>query len=162
MGHVRPPFLTVANMRAVIQRVSRASVTVDSEITGEINAGLLVLLGIHKDDGEAEIKWMVDKVTNLRIFEDDDGKMNRSLLDTSGAMLVVSQFTLYGDCRKGRRPGYSSAAPPKSAEDLYQQFIDAVKQKNIPTASGRFQAHMDVELVNDGPVTLLLDSSKLL
>ena len=161
MGHVRPPFLTVANMRAVIQRVSRASVTVDSEITGEINAGLLVLLGIHKDDGEAEINWMVDKVTNLRIFEDDDGKMNRSLLDTGGAMLVVSQFTLYGDCRKGRRPGYSSAAPPKSAEDLYQQFIDAVKQKNIPTASGRFQAHMDVELVNDGPVTLLLDSSKL-
>lgn len=162
MGHVRTPFLTVANMRAVIQRVSRASVTVDSEITGEINAGLLVLLGIHKDDGEAEIKWLADKVINLRIFEDDDGKMNLSLLDTGGAMLVVSQFTLYGDCRKGRRPGYSSAAPPKSAEDLYQHFIDAVKQKNIPTASGRFQAHMDVELVNDGPVTLLLDSSKLL
>lgn len=148
-------------MRAVIQRVSRASVTVDSERTGEIGAGLLVLLGIHKDDGEQEIKWMVDKIINLRIFEDNDGKMNRSLLDTNGAMLVVSQFTLYGDCRKGRRPGYSNAAPPTSAKHLYQQFIDTVKQKNISTASGRFQAHMDVELVNDGPVTLLLDSSKL-
>lgn len=148
-------------MRAVIQRVSRASVTVDSEITGKIDAGLLILLGIHKDDGETEIKWLVDKVINLRIFEDADGKMNHSLLDTGGAMLVVSQFTLYGDCRKGRRPGYSNAAPPKDAKNLYQQFIAAVQQKNISTASGRFQAHMDVELVNDGPVTLLLDSSKL-
>ena len=148
-------------MRAVIQRVSRASVTVDFETTGEIGAGILVLLGIHKDDGAQEIKWMVDKVINLRIFEDEDGKMNYSLLDTGGAMLIVSQFTLYGDCRKGRRPGYSTAASPDSAKSLYQQFIDTVKQKNISTASGRFQAHMDMELVNDGPVTLLLDSSKL-
>lgn len=148
-------------MRAVIQRVSSASVTVYSTITGTIEAGLLVLLGIHKDDGEKEIKWMVDKITNLRIFEDKEGKMNYSLIDTNGAMLVVSQFTLYGDCRKGRRPGYSSAAPPEKAKKLYQQFIDTVKQKQIVTASGRFQAHMDVELVNDGPVTLLIDSSKL-
>ncbi len=148
-------------MRAVIQRVSKASVTVDSKITGEIGPGLLVLLGIHKDDREQEIKWMVEKVINLRIFEDENGKMNRSLVDSNGAMLVVSQFTLYGDCRKGRRPGYSSAAPPEKAKSLYQQFIDSVQQKDIFVASGRFQAHMDVELVNDGPVTLLLDSSKL-
>lgn len=148
-------------MRAVIQRVSSASVRVDSEITGQIEAGLLVLLGIHKDDGEQEIEWMAEKIINLRIFEDADGKMNRSLIDTNGAMLVVSQFTLYGDCRKGRRPGYSSAAPPEIANSLYQQFMDAVRQKDISVASGRFQAHMDVELVNDGPVTLLLDSSKI-
>jgi D-tyrosyl-tRNA(Tyr) deacylase len=148
-------------MRAVIQRVSSASVTVDSNITGTIEAGVLVLLGIHKDDGEKEIKWMVDKIANLRIFEDKEDKMNYSLIDTKGAMLVVSQFTLYGDCRKGRRPGYSNAAPPKKAKKLYQQFIETVKQKQIVTASGKFQAHMDVELVNDGPVTLLIDSSKL-
>ncbi len=148
-------------MRAVIQRVSSASVTVDSETTGEIRAGLLVLLGIHKDNTEAEIKWMADKIINLRVFEDDNGKMNLSLVDTGGSMLVVSQFTLYGDCRKGRRPGYSNAAPPEQAEVQYLQFIDTVIQKNVVTASGRFQAHMDVELVNDGPVTLLLDSSKL-
>lgn len=148
-------------MRAVIQRVSSASVTVNSEITGKIEAGLLVLLGIHKDDEDTELEWMVEKIINLRIFEDTDGKMNRSLIDTGGAMLVVSQFTLYGDCRKGRRPGYSSAAPPEKAKSLYQQFINAVKRKQIVTASGKFQAHMDVQLVNDGPVTLLLDSSKL-
>jgi len=148
-------------MRAVIQRVSSASVTANSEPKGEIDAGILVLLGIHKDDGEPELQWMVNKIINLRIFEDKKGKMNRSLIDTGGAMLVVSQFTLYGDCRKGRRPGYSNAAPPEKAKKYYQQFIDAVKQKQIVTASGRFQAHMDVELVNDGPVTLLLDSSKL-
>jgi len=148
-------------MRAVIQRVSRASVSVDSEVTGEINGGLLVLLGIHKDDSKKEIKWMTDKVINLRIFEDTNGKMNRSLIDTGGALLIVSQFTLYGDCRKGRRPGYSTAALPDDAKMLYQEFIDTVKQKGIPTACGRFQAHMDVELINDGPVTLLLDSSKL-
>ncbi len=148
-------------MRAVIQRVSKASVTVDSKVTGKIGPGLLVLLGIHKDDREQEIQWMVEKIINLRIFEDDNGKMNRSLIDTNGAMLVVSQFTLYGDCRKGRRPGYSSAAAPEKAKPLYLQFLEAVKQKDISTASGRFQAHMDVDLVNDGPVTLLLDSSKL-
>lgn len=147
-------------MRAVIQRVSRASVTVDSDITGQIGAGLLVLLGLHRDDGEQEIRWMVEKISNLRIFEDEDGKMNRSLFDTGGEMLVVSQFTLYGDCRKGRRPGYSTAAPPDKAESLYLQFVKEVTEQNIPVSCGRFQAHMDVELVNDGPVTLLLDSSK--
>ncbi len=147
-------------MRAVIQRVSSASVKVDTEITGRIGHGLLVLLGIHHDDGDSEIKWMAEKVCNLRIFEDDDGKMNRSLLDTGGAMLVVSQFTLYGDCRKGRRPGYSSAAPPEQANALYEKFIDTVKVLGIETACGKFQAHMQVSLVNDGPVTLLLDSNK--
>lgn len=148
-------------MRAVIQRVSRASVTVDSKITGTIQAGLLVLLGIHKDDSEKEIKWLTEKIITLRIFEDNEGKMNRSLIDTGGAMLIVSQFTLYGDCRKGRRPGYSTAALPNHAKILYHEFIDTIKNKGIKTASGKFQAHMDVELVNDGPVTLLLDSSKL-
>ena len=148
-------------MRAVIQRVSSASVTVGDEITGKIEAGLLVLLGIHKNDGDQELQWMVDKIINLRIFEDEKGKMNLSLKDTHGAMLVVSQFTLYGDCRKGRRPGYSSAASPDKAKAQYLQFIATVKQKQIAVASGKFQAHMDVKLVNDGPVTLLLDSSKL-
>ncbi len=147
-------------MRAVIQRVSQATVQVDSQTTGTIGNGLLVLLGIHHDDGDQEIKWMTDKISNLRIFEDDNGKMNLSLLDTGGAMLVVSQFTLYGDCRKGRRPGYSAAAPPEHANDLYQKFITASKKTGIETASGRFQTHMNVSLVNDGPVTLLLDSSK--
>lgn len=147
-------------MRAVIQRVSRASVTVNSEITGAIEAGLLVFLGVHGEDGEKEIKWLSEKIINLRIFEDEQGKMNRSLLDTGGAILIVSQFTLYGDCRKGRRPGYSAAASPDHAKTLYQKFIQSIKQMGIRTASGTFQAHMDVALVNDGPVTLLLDSSK--
>ena len=147
-------------MRAVIQRVSSAAVTVDTKTVGEIGAGLLIFLGIHHKDGELELKWMADKVCNLRIFEDEKGKMNRSLLDTGGAMLVVSQFTLYGDCRKGRRPGYSAAAPPEHANVLYEQFILHVGETGIKTASGKFQAHMDVKLVNDGPVTLLLDSSK--
>lgn len=148
-------------MRAVVQRVSRASVTVDTKITGEIGPGLLVLLGIHESDGENEVKWLADKIIHLRIFEDEAGKMNRSLLDTGGAMLIVSQFTLYGDCRKGRRPGYSTAAPPDKADALYHRFINEVKKKNVTAACGTFQAHMAVELVNDGPVTLLLDSSKL-
>lgn len=147
-------------MRAVIQRVNSASVTVGDDITGKIGHGLLVLLGIHHEDGDSETKWMAEKISNLRIFEDDDGKMNRSLLDTGGAMLVVSQFTLYGDCRKGRRPGYSSAAPPEQANVLYKKFIDTVKVLGIETACGTFQAHMQVSLVNDGPVTLLLDSNK--
>ncbi len=147
-------------MRAVIQRVSRASVTVDTKITGAIEGGLLIFLGVHGDDGEKEIKWLSEKIANLRIFEDEQGKMNRSLLDTGGAMLIVSQFTLYGDCRKGRRPGYSAAAAPDHAKTVYQKFIQSIKQMGIHTASGTFQAHMDVALVNDGPVTLLLDSSK--
>ena len=148
-------------MRAVIQRVSSASVTVGSKNTGAIASGLLVFLGIHRDDGTQEIKWMSDKIRNLRIFEDNEGKMNRSLIDTGGAMLVISQFTLYGDCRKGRRPGYSAAAPPEQANALYEQFITHVTESGIETASGKFQAHMEVSLVNDGPVTLLLDSNKI-
>ena len=148
-------------MRAVIQRVSSASVTVEKKIIGEIQAGLLVFLGIHHDDGDMELKWISDKISNLRIFEDGGGKMNLSLLDTGGAMLVVSQFTLYGDCRKGRRPGYSAAAPPEQANALYEQFITRIKETGIKTASGTFQAHMEVKLRNDGPVTLLLDSSKI-
>jgi D-tyrosyl-tRNA(Tyr) deacylase len=147
-------------MRAVVQRVSRASVRVDRQLTGSIGAGLVVFIGIHGTDGLAEIQWMADKVTNLRIFDDEEGKMNRSLLDLGKEMLIVSQFTLYGDCRKGRRPGYSDAAPPAHAEPVYQGFIKEVQRRGIPIATGRFQASMEVELVNDGPVTLLIDSEK--
>ena len=147
-------------MRAVIQRVSRASVRVDRHLTGSIGSGLVVFIGIHGTDGPAEIQWMVDKVTNLRIFDDEEGKMNRSLLDLGKEMLIVSQFTLYGDCRKGRRPGYSDAAPPAHAEPVYQRFIEEVQRRGIMVATGRFQASMEVELVNDGPVTLLIDSEK--
>jgi len=147
-------------MRAVIQRVSQASVAVDSDTTGIIGPGILLLLGVHQDDGKREVQWLAEKVCNLRIFEDKRGKMNLSLLDTGGAMLIVSQFTLYGNCRKGRRPGYSSAAPPDKAKKLYKDFISYVTAMGVETASGRFQAHMDVSLINDGPVTLLLDSSR--
>lgn len=147
-------------MRAVIQRVKSASVTVDSKLVSEIGAGLLIFLGVAKEDTEADIAYMVNKVANLRIFEDKEGKMNCSLLETGGAALVVSQFTLYGDCRKGRRPSFINAARPESANVLYEQFITALKKQNIPTQGGTFQAMMDVQLVNDGPVTILLDSSK--
>lgn len=148
-------------MRAVIQRVSRAVVTVDQEQVGAIGPGLVVLLGIHREDQGKDMDWLVDKIVHLRIFEDTEGKMNRSLLDTGYAMLIISQFTLYGDCRQGRRPGYSSAARPEQAEALYERFIKAVRQYGIQTETGRFQATMAVELVNDGPVTLLLDSAKM-
>ena len=148
-------------MRAVIQRVSRASVTVDGTITAEISKGVVVFLGIHKGDTEKQIVWMIDKINNLRIFPDPAGKMNISLADIRAEMLIVSQFTLYGDCRKGRRPGYSEAAPPEQAELIYNQFIEAARSRDIPLATGTFQAMMDVALVNDGPVTLLLDSDKL-
>jgi D-tyrosyl-tRNA(Tyr) deacylase len=146
-------------MRGVVQRVNRAQVTIHEEMIGSIRSGIVVLLGIHTDDGEREARWMADKIVNLRIFEDEQGLMNRSLLDVGGEMLIVSQFTLYGDCRKGRRPGYSAAARPEIAEPLYERFIQMVRQMGITTATGRFQAMMQVELVNDGPVTLLLDSS---
>lgn len=148
-------------MRAVIQRVSRATVTVDQEQVGAIGQGLVVLLGIHREDQKADLDWLVDKIVHLRVFEDAEGKMNRSLLDTGGAMLIVSQFTLYGDCRKGRRPGYSTAARPEQAEALYENFVRAVQEQGVVTATGRFQAAMAVDLVNDGPVTLLLDSAKI-
>ena len=147
-------------MRSVIQRVKSCCVTVNGEIIGRIEAGLLVLLGIHSGDSKKEIDWMADKIINLRIFEDDTGKMNRSLVDTCGSMLIVSQFTLYGDCRKGRRPGYSQAAPPEVAEPLYRQFVEQIQKRGITTATGKFGAVMDVALTNDGPVTLLLDSEK--
>ncbi len=148
-------------MRAVVQRVSRAKVVVSQQELGAIGPGLVIFLGIHGRDGTDQIQWMADKIANLRIFEDDDGKMNRSLLDLDREMLIISQFTLYGDCRKGRRPGYSDAAPPAHAEPLYLRFVETVRQLGVHVATGRFQAAMEVELVNDGPVTLLIDSDKL-
>ncbi len=147
-------------MRAVIQRVQSASVKVDGELVSEIGAGLLIFLGIAHEDTETELEYIANKVANLRIFEDADGKMNCSLLDIGGSALVVSQFTLYGDCRKGRRPSFINAARPEVANALYEQFITALEQQNIPTQGGTFQAMMDVQLVNDGPVTILLDSDK--
>lgn len=147
-------------MRAVIQRVTSARVTVDGRETGVIGPGLLVLLGVHSDDEHRDVSWLAGKIVNLRIFEDSEGKMNRSLLDTGGAMLIVSQFTLLGDCRKGRRPSWSSAAPPETANTLYRDFIAAVDDFGISTESGEFQAMMEVSLVNSGPVTMLLDSHK--
>jgi len=147
-------------MRAVIQRVTSAHVTVDGREIGAIGRGLLVLLGVHRDDKPRDVTWLAEKIVNLRIFEDNDAKMNRSLLDTGRAMLIVSQFTLMGDCRKGRRPSWSCAAPPEKAEQLYLDFIDAVDAAGINTARGKFQAIMEVSLVNSGPVTILLDSHK--
>lgn len=147
-------------MRAVIQRVKFASVTINGQVTGSIGPGVAVFLGIHRNDGEAASDWMADKIVNLRLFPDQDEKMNLSLADIGAEMLIVSQFTLYGDCRKGRRPGYSEAAPPEVAEPLYNQFIKQVNKKGIRTATGTFQAKMEVSLINDGPVTLLVDSTK--
>jgi D-aminoacyl-tRNA deacylase len=147
-------------MRACIQRVSTASVVVDGEVTGQIGRGLLVLLGVAATDTDAELAWLADKVVGLRIFEDDEGKMNRSLAEVGGAMLVVSQFTLYGDCRKGRRPSFIAAAPPEQAEAMYEQFVARVAGQGIPTATGRFRAHMEVQLVNDGPVTIWIDTAE--
>jgi D-aminoacyl-tRNA deacylase len=147
-------------MRAVVQRVSRASVTVEGRITGEIGAGLLVLLGVGREDTPAVAASMAEKVANLRIFEDDQEKMNLSLLDVKGAALVVSQFTLYGDARGQRRPSFISAAPPEQAAALYEEFNEALRRLGITVATGVFQAMMSVELVNEGPVTILLDSDK--
>lgn len=147
-------------MRAVIQRVSQAEVLVKGRVTGKINGGILVLVGVHNDDGENDVSWMADKLVHLRIFEDAAGRMNRSLLDIQGEMLIVSQFTLLGDCRRGRRPSWSSAAPPERANFLYRKLVDTVAAYGIRTATGEFQAMMDVSLVNDGPVTLMLDSQK--
>lgn len=148
-------------MRAVIQRVSQASVTVEGEITGQIERGFLVLLGVGNDDTEDDAAYLAGKVVGLRVFEDADGKMNLSLADVGGAMLVVSQFTLYGDARKGRRPSFIEAARPEKANQLYESFCAEVRGQGIHVETGRFQKHMDVALVNDGPVTLLLDSGKL-
>lgn len=147
-------------MRAVVQRVSQASVCVDNQICGAIGPGLLVLLGVGKNDSAQDAALLADKIANLRIFDDEHGLMNLSLLETQGEMLVVSQFTLFGDCRKGRRPSYSTAAPPAEAIRLYEQFIHEARAKQIPVATGIFQAMMHVALVNNGPVTLLLDTEK--
>lgn len=147
-------------MRAVIQRVSRAKVTVDGELTGEIGQGILILLGVSKTDTEDEALYLLEKTLNLRIFEDADGKMNLSLLDIKGELLVVSQFTLYGDTRKGRRPSFIDAAAPVDAKRLYEFFAAEARGQLAHVGTGRFQAMMDVELVNDGPVTILLDSDK--
>lgn len=147
-------------MRAVIQRVTSAKVTVDDRQTGAIGEGLLALLGVHNDDEQKDITWLADKIINLRIFDDKDGKMNHSLKDTGGSMLIVSQFTLLADCRKGRRPSWSEAAPPDKARQMYEEFIQVVADSGITTATGEFQAMMDVSLVNSGPVTILLDSHK--
>ena len=145
-------------MKAVIQRVKRAKVTVDGEITGEIASGVLVLLGVSNDDAESNARFLVDKIINLRIFNDTEGKMNLSLLDISGSLLVVSQFTLYSDTRKGRRPSYIDAAPPQRANELYEYFVAESRKVVTNVQTGRFQAMMDVELVNDGPVTIILES----
>lgn len=147
-------------MRAVIQRVTSARVTVAGQETGAIGSGLLVLLGVHALDQQQDVRWLAEKTVHLRIFEDPAGKMNRSLLDTGGAMLIVSQFTLLGDCRKGRRPSWSSAAPPDTAKALYHDFINAVRTLGVPVQHGKFQAMMEVSLINSGPVTMLLDSHK--
>jgi D-tyrosyl-tRNA(Tyr) deacylase len=147
-------------MRAVLQRVSRAKVTVDGAVTGEIGAGLLVLVAVGRGDTAETAATMVDRVLKLRIFNDEQGKMNLSLLDTAGALLVVSQFTLYGDARGQRRPSFLGAAPPDQGKTLYEEFVSAARARGVKVETGVFQAHMSVELTNDGPVTILLDSDK--
>ena len=145
-------------MRALVQRVSESSVTVDGQTVGSIGKGVLVLLGVSKGDTEKEAEWLSEKIPNLRIFEDDAGKMNLSLIDIGGELLAVSQFTLAGDCKKGRRPSFDKAAPPETAETLYEYFTKMVAEKGIRVETGRFRAMMKVHLVNDGPVTLVVDS----
>jgi D-aminoacyl-tRNA deacylase len=148
-------------MRAVVQRVSRAQVAVDGKVCGSIGTGLLVLLGVAADDGDADVAYLVEKTAGLRVFEDAAGKMNRSVDEARGALLVVSQFTLYGDVRRGRRPSFDHAAPPQMADALYQRYVEMLRGKGLQVETGVFQAMMEVELVNDGPVTILLDSKKL-
>lgn len=147
-------------MRAVLQRVSEARVRVNGEIVGEIGRGLLVLLGVGQEDSEADARFLAEKTAGLRIFEDAQGKMNLAVEEVAGAVLVVSQFTIYGDCRQGRRPGFSAAAPPAQADALYRQYVERLRARGLPVATGMFQTAMAVELINDGPVTLLLDSHK--
>jgi len=150
-----------AAMRAVVQRVSRASVKVSAELTGGIDQGLLVLVGVAQDDSAVDADYIADKIVGLRIFEDEDGKMNRSVLDTGGAVLAVSQFTLFGDVRRGKRPSFDAAARPEHAKELYEYFVNRVRTHGLRCETGRFQEMMQVELVNQGPVTILLDSKKL-
>jgi D-aminoacyl-tRNA deacylase len=148
-------------MRAVVQRVSRAKVVVNGEITGQIGLGVLVLLGVACDDTEADAVYLAEKICGLRIFEDNQGKMNRSTQEAGGAVLVVSQFTLYGDVRRGKRPSFDAAAPPEQARGLYEFFVERIRESGLRCETGRFQETMQVELVNEGPVTILLDSKKL-
>ena len=147
-------------MRAVVQRVASSRVSVDENITGEIERGLLVLLGVTHEDSSADVDYLLEKIVNLRIFEDENEKMNLSLKDINGELLVVSQFTLYGDCRKGRRPNFTNAAKPDLANELYEEFIEKTRKEGIVTQTGQFGAHMMVDLTNDGPVTILLESNR--
>jgi len=147
-------------MRVVIQRVSSARVRVEGKILGEIGKGFLVLLGVGKEDTEKDADWLAEKIVGLRVFEDEQGRFNLSLQEVGGEILIVSQFTLYGDCRKGRRPSFDHSAPPERAEKLYNYFVEKVKEKGIKVATGKFQALMEVELVNQGPVTLIIDTQK--
>jgi D-tyrosyl-tRNA(Tyr) deacylase len=146
-------------MRALLQRVTQATVVVEGAVVGEIGPGLLILLGVAKPDTAADAAFLVEKALNLRIFPDAEGKMNRSLIDTGGSLLVVSQFTLYGDCRKGRRPGFDAAAPAEQARALYESFVEIARRSGLRVETGVFQAHMEVALVNDGPVTLMLETN---
>ncbi len=147
-------------MRAVIQRVNAARVEVKAEVAGQIEDGLVVFLGVGREDGPADSDYLAGKIAGLRIFEDTEGLMNLSVQDTGGAILSISQFTLFGDCRKGRRPGFSAAAPPEQAEELYEHFTENLRRQGIAVAKGRFQAEMRIIVDNDGPVTILLDSKK--
>ena len=148
-------------MRAVVQRVSEADVTVENKVVGSIQGGLMILLGVEEDDSDQDVAYLVEKIVNLRVFEDQDEKMNLSVLDTGGSLLVVSQFTLFGDCRKGRRPSFIQAARPEKAKELYQQFVRKCKAMGIKTEEGIFQSNMLVRINNEGPVTLLIDSKKV-
>jgi D-aminoacyl-tRNA deacylase len=148
-------------MRAVVQRVSRAKVSVNGELVGEIGTGLLVLLGVGRDDSEKDVEYLAEKIIGLRIFEDAEGKMNRSVADVGGSILTVSQFTLFGDVRRGKRPSFDMAAPPAHANRLYEHFVSSVRRAGLTCSTGQFQKMMQVELVNEGPVTILLDSTKL-
>jgi D-tyrosyl-tRNA(Tyr) deacylase len=148
-------------MRACVQRVGEAHVTVNGAETGRIGRGLVVLLGVGHNDGETEVNWLADKIAGLRVFEDSAGKMNLSLAEVEGAMLVISQFTLFGDCRRGRRPSFTDAAPPDLAERLYEAFISVLIRAGIEIATGKFREHMLVSLVNDGPVTLWIDTAEM-
>ena len=147
-------------MRAVIQRVKSASVTVDDITKGQIDQGLLIYLGVEEGDDSKDVQYLAEKICNLRIFEDSDGKMNRSLLEEKGEILAISQFTLLGDCRKGRRPSFSRAGDPEKANQWYEKFVEACREQGIPTETGVFQAHMLVSSINDGPVTIMIDSNK--